>query len=115
MDGQTQKTVFIGKKIEDYLRFFTHAGGTSFPIFARGHLCNLCHFVFLLSMEGWGLMGGPGSEEGWRPGSLGRGMGTWGRTDVRMFVRSDGQTDGGIKGRTDRRTDVQTGVLPCVL
>jgi len=33
------------EKIEDYLRFLTHAGETRFPIFACGNLGKLCHFV----------------------------------------------------------------------
>jgi len=37
------------EKIEDYLRFLTHAGETRFPIFACGNLGKLCHFVARLS------------------------------------------------------------------
>ena len=33
------------EKIEDFLRFFTHAGETRFPIFAWGNLQKLSHFV----------------------------------------------------------------------
>ena len=33
------------EKIEDYLRFLTHAGETRFPIFACGNLRKLSHFV----------------------------------------------------------------------
>ena len=44
-DGEWQQPLHDHReKIEDYLRFFTHAGETSFPIFARGTLAKLSHF-----------------------------------------------------------------------
>ena len=38
------------EKIEDYLRFLTHAGETRFPIFAWGNLRKLCHFVIFMGL-----------------------------------------------------------------
>ena len=38
------------EKIEDYLRFLTHAGETRFPIFAWGSLRKLSHFVNRMSL-----------------------------------------------------------------
>ena len=35
---------------EDYLRFFTHAGETRFPIFAWGNSGKLGHFVNLMGL-----------------------------------------------------------------
>ena len=41
-DGLTdQQNTLIGKKIEDYLRFLTHAGETRFPIFVWGQFPKL--------------------------------------------------------------------------
>ena len=40
--------LMIGKKIEDYLQFFTHAGETRFPIFAWESLPKLSHFVIFM-------------------------------------------------------------------
>ena len=37
------------EKIEDYLRFLTHAGETRFPIFAWGNLRKLSHSLARLS------------------------------------------------------------------
>ena len=48
-------TIIRGKvsreKIEDYLRFLTHAGEMRVPIFAWGSLRKLSHFVARLSGE----------------------------------------------------------------
>ena len=38
------------KKIKDYLRFWTHAGETRFPIFAWGSLGKWIHFVNFMGL-----------------------------------------------------------------
>ena len=57
LDSKTQKA-FLSRisgcqdhreKIEDYLRFLTHAGATRFSIFACESLPKLCHFVNTMS------------------------------------------------------------------
>ena len=53
-EGNTDDKSFIPdndrEKIEDYLRFLTHAGEMRFPIFACKSLSKLSHFVNIMSL-----------------------------------------------------------------
>ena len=48
--GKNPGKFICREKIEDYLRFLTHAGETRFSIFAWESLRKLCHFVIFMGL-----------------------------------------------------------------